>query len=104
VRLARAADLKACWEEGRRWRTTLLELAWRPNQTGHPRIAIVVPRYQFTAVARNRLRRRLRETLRRGALARLPPIDLVVRSKRAAYAAPAAVLRDAMLTGVSQVT
>jgi len=104
VRLARAADLKACWEEGRRWRTTLLELAWRPNQTGHPRIAIVVPRYQFTAVARNRLRRRLRETLRRGALARLPPIDLVVRSKRAAYAAPAPVLRDAMLTGVSQVT
>jgi ribonuclease P protein component len=104
VRLARAADLKACWDGGQRWRTTLLELAWRPNQTGHPRIAIVVPRFQFTAVARNRLRRRLRETLRRGPLARMPSVDLVVRSKRAAYAAPAPALRGAMLAGVSQIT
>jgi len=96
--------MKACWDEGRRWRTTLLELAWRPNQTGHPRIAIVVPRFQFTAVARNRLRRRLRETLRRGPLAQLPSVDLVVRSKRAAYGAPAPELRGAMLMGVSQIT
>jgi ribonuclease P protein component len=45
----------------------------------------VVPRFQFTAVARNRLRRRLKEILRR-QLASLPPVDLVVRAKRAAYA------------------
>jgi ribonuclease P protein component len=44
-------------------------------------------------VARNRLRRRLREILRRGMLAQLPSIDVVVRAKRAAYTAPFAVLR-----------
>ena len=38
-------------------------------------------------MARNRLRRRLREVLRRGPLLALPPVDLVVRAKRTAYAA-----------------
>jgi ribonuclease P protein component len=52
-------------------------------------------------VARNRLRRRLREILRRDVLARLPPIDLVIRAKRAAYAAPFAVLRAELADVVS---
>ena len=103
VRLARSAELTACWEEGRRWRTTHLELAWRPNQAGHPRVAFVVPRFQFTAVARNRLRRRLREVLRREALATLPPVDLVVRTKRVAYAATTSVLRAELTDGMRQV-
>jgi len=50
-------------------------------------------------VARNRLRRRLREILRRDLLRTLPSIDLVIRAKRSAYTAPFAVLR-AELTGV----
>jgi ribonuclease P protein component len=92
-RLARGSELTACWETGRRRRTSLLDLAWRPNRTGHPRTGIIVPRFQSTAVARNRLRRRLREILRRGILQRLPAVDIVVRAKRPAYAAPFAVLR-----------
>jgi ribonuclease P protein component len=104
VRLTRGSELTACWEEGRRWRTPHLELAWRPNRARHLRVAIIVPRFQFTAVARNRLRRRIREVLRREALALLPPVDLVVRSKRAAYAASFAVLRAELTGGVRQVT
>jgi ribonuclease P protein component len=57
-----------------------------------------VPRYQSSAVARNRLRRRLREILRREVLRQLPAIDLVIRAKRSAYAASFADLR-AELTG-----
>jgi len=93
VRLARGSELEACWREGRRVRTPHLDLAWHPNLTPRARAAIVVPRYQFTAVARNRLRRRLREIVRRSVIATLPPIDVVVRAKRAAYDAPFAVLR-----------
>ena len=104
VRLARGSELIACWEEGRRWRTTHLEFAWRPNPAGHPRIAVVVPRFQFTAVARNRLRRRLKESLRRDALASLPSVDLVVRAKRIAYAASVATLRAELAGGVSKIT
>jgi ribonuclease P protein component len=62
-------------------------------------MGIIVPRFQSSAVARNRLRRRLREILRRDVLPQLPPIDIVVRAKRAAYAATFAVLR-AELTDV----
>jgi ribonuclease P protein component len=50
-------------------------------------------------VARNRLRRRLREILRRDVLSTLPAIDLVIRAKRSAYTASFAVLR-AELTGL----
>jgi ribonuclease P protein component len=92
-RLTRGADLTSCWEAGRRRRTPHLDLAWRPNPTGRARTGIIVPRYQSSAVARNRLRRRLREILRREVLSQLPPIDLVIRAKRAAYAASFAVLR-----------
>jgi ribonuclease P protein component len=73
-----------------------LDLAWRPNASARPRAAIIVPRYQYTAVARNRLRRRLREILRRGVLTALPPGDLVIRAKRLAYAASFATLRAAV--------
>jgi ribonuclease P protein component len=104
VRLARGSDLTACWEQGRRWHTPHLDVAWRPNPAGHPRTAIVVPRFQFTAVARNLLRRRLREILRRHLLAALPAVDLVVRAKRAAYAAPFAVLRAELTESVTRIT
>ena len=103
VRLARGSDLTACWQQGRRLRTPHLDLAWRPSPSGHPRSAIVVPRFQFTAVARNRLRRRLREILRRH-IASLPSVDIVVRAKRAAYAAPFASLSAELTESVTRVT
>jgi ribonuclease P protein component len=65
---------------------------------------VIVPRFQRTAVARNRLRRRLRELLRRGPLQQLPPVDLVIRARRAAYDASRAELRAELLQLVSRVT
>ncbi|PYO98986.1 MAG: ribonuclease P protein component [Gemmatimonadetes bacterium] len=101
MRLARGPELAACWEQGRRLRTPHLDLAWRPSPLDHLRTAIVVPRFQFTAVARNRLRRRLKEILRRYPLASLPAVDLVVRAKRLAYTVPFAVLRAELTTSVT---
>ena len=66
-------------------------------------MGIIVPRYQHSAVARNRLRRRLREILRRGPAAALPAVDLVVRAKRAAYSAPFAVLRAELTDAATRV-
>jgi ribonuclease P protein component len=60
-----------------------------------------VPRYQSSVAHRNRLRRRLREILRREVLRSLPSIDVVIRAKRSAYAASFADLR-AELTGVME--
>ena len=104
ARLTRGSELTSCWEAGRRRRTAHLDVAWRPNSAGHARIGIIVPRFQSSAVARNRLRRRLREILRRDVLPQLPPIDLVIRAKRAAYAAPFAALRAELTDVVSTLT
>ena len=73
---------------GRRRRTPRLDIAWYPNDTGHPRLGVVVPRYGSTAVARNRLRRRLREIARRSVLPGLSALDLVVRPRPDAYRSP----------------
>lgn len=104
ARLARGPDLQACLDSGRRARTPHLDLAWRPNPAGHPRMGVIVPRFQHSAVARNRLRRRLREILRRGPLGDLSAVDLVVRAKRSAYTAPFAVLRAELTDAVSRVS
>jgi len=106
ARLTRGSEITSCWEAGRRRRTPHLELAWRPNSTGHARMGIIVPRFQSSAVARNRLRRRLREILRRDVLPflQLPPIDVVIRAKRATYAAPFAALRAELTDVVSTLT
>jgi ribonuclease P protein component len=101
--LRRSAELAACWKEGERVRTPHLELAWRLRRVGGPRAAIVVPRYHYSAVARNRLRRRLREIVRREVLPALGPVDLVVRAKRDAYAAPFAVLRGELSAAARRV-
>lgn len=68
-------------------------MAWRASESGHPRVGIVVPRYRHTAVARNRVRRRLRELMRRRVLASLGSIDLVVRARPDAYDAASPELR-----------
>jgi ribonuclease P protein component len=55
------------------------------SQRTHARVGIVVPRYSHSAVDRNRVKRRLREILRRDVLPALPPLDLTVRASRLAY-------------------
>ena len=84
--------------EGRRRRTAHLEMIWQDNPTGRPRLGLIVPRFQFTAVARNRLRRRLKEIWRRQLQAGLPGGDLVIRVKREAYRLDFAALRAELLT------
>lgn len=96
--------MERCWREGRRIRTAHLDVAWRTNRYARPRAAIIVPRYQYTAVARNRLRRRLREILRRGLMTGLPAIDLIVRAKRPAYEATFATLRAELSDAAGRLT
>lgn len=57
------------------------------NTTGHPRMGLIVPKFQSTAVARNRLRRRLLELWRRQVMAWQGPRDLLIRARREAYGA-----------------
>jgi ribonuclease P protein component len=74
-----------------------LEMVWSDNAVGHPRLGLVVPRFQATAVARNRLRRRLKEVWRREVHSRQPSWDLLIRARREAYEASFTELREELL-------
>lgn len=69
-------------------------MIWTDNTMGHPRLGLIVPKFQRTAVARNRLRRRLREIWRREVRPVQPAWDLIIRARREAYAAPFDQLRQ----------
>jgi ribonuclease P protein component len=56
-------------------------------------MGLIVPKFQSSAVARNRLRRRLREIWRQDIQQRQPAWDLVIRARREAYAAGFDTLR-----------
>jgi ribonuclease P protein component len=50
-------------------------------------VGFVVPKHGQSNVARNRLKRRLREIARLKLLPELPPVDVVIRARREAYVA-----------------
>lgn len=87
----------------RRVHAQFVDVVWRPNALTYARLAVVVPRFHHTAVARNRVRRRLRELVRRGRLATLPAVDLIVRARRAAYGAGFTALQADLTTALARV-
>lgn len=60
-------------------------------------MGLIVPRFQSTAVARNRLRRRLLELWRREVRPGQGGVDLIIRARREAYEAGFAELKTVML-------
>jgi ribonuclease P protein component len=97
LRLTRTAELRRVQQAGRRRRLEHLDVLWTDNQTGHPRMGLIVPKFQSSAVARNRLRRRLRELWRRELMQSIPSWDVVIRARREAYEAGFAALRLQLL-------
>lgn len=62
-----------------------LELYWRPASQPRSRATCITPKFGHTAVERNRLRRRLKELMRRTLLERPDERDYLVRARRPAY-------------------
>jgi ribonuclease P protein component len=94
----RASDIRRCLTHGRRRRFEHLEMIWMDNSTGQPRMGLIVPKFQSSAVARNRLRRRLRDIWRREIQQRQPAWDLVIKTRREAYAASFEALQSQVLS------
>jgi ribonuclease P protein component len=63
------------------------------SDSGFVRVAIVVPKWGFTAVRRNLLKRRLRELSRALLFDRQASSDVVLRARREAYDATFSDLR-----------
>jgi len=92
---------------GRRIPGPLVDVFVAPSPDHRPRIGVIVPRYGHSAVARNRVRRRLKEFARREWL----PLahsngdehDVILRAKRAAYGASYQQLRNSLNARMSDV-
>jgi ribonuclease P protein component len=73
-RLSRSRDFDAVYRQGRSTSTRFLVLYWfdRGEEPGEPRLGLAVPKAAGSAVARNRIKRQLRE-LWRARLEHVPP-------------------------------
>jgi ribonuclease P protein component len=89
--------------EGKRIRTEHLEFRAAVSPLAHPRIGFIVPKHKQTGVARNRLKRWLREITRLRILRALPAVDLVVRARPEAYAASMGALSSDMCRAVDRI-
>src|SRR5215204_1662918 len=84
-RLTRGAEIQAVTREGKRIRTAHLDVRTAASPLGACRVGFIVPKHKQTAVARNRLKRRLRELVRLRLLPGAPAADVVIRARREAY-------------------
>jgi ribonuclease P protein component len=66
------------------------------------RIGLIVPRFKRSAVARNRVKRRLRELVRKQILPTALPVDVVLRIRPEAYDASFDALAKDILRAVEQ--
>jgi ribonuclease P protein component len=97
-------EIQKVAREGKRIRTSYLDVRILASPCGHVRVGIVVPRYAESAVDRNRLKRRLRELVRTQLLPAAPPTDVVIRARPEAYDATFEVLAAALARVVTHLT
>jgi ribonuclease P protein component len=97
-RLRRRADFLRCYRTGRRRQGALAIVYFIPNSLGHPRVGVTASRKVGNAVARHRLKRRIREAYRRWPeRGRLAGLDVVVHLKPEARTADHGVFRAELL-------
>jgi ribonuclease P protein component len=106
ARIHRGTEIRWILRKGSRRRSSHLEVFLTPRASAGaegegPRFGTIVPRYGRTIVARNRLRRRLRELGRREVLPALrnsgKSTDFLVRARPQAYDADFPTLRRELL-------
>jgi ribonuclease P protein component len=95
-RLRRKGDFDAAYARGRRMSDGFFSVTARANDAGTPRLGLAVAvKLAGGAVARNRLRRIVRESFRLHQR-ELPAVDLVVSARPASRAASAPALRASL--------
>jgi ribonuclease P protein component len=86
------------FQQGRKLVAPLFILHVLPTSEPHSRLGLAVSRRIGTAVARNRVKRRVREFFRRHKALLDPPCDVVVVARRGAAEASSAVYTQQFLT------
>jgi len=98
LRLRSKLQFDALYASGKRIDDRFFGLRIKPNGLEHPRVGLAVAvKTAGSGVARNRLRRLVRESFRL-AQHELPGVDIVVAAKIPAREAPATTLRASLAT------
>ena len=98
LRLRSKAQFDAIYASSKRIDDRFFGLRVKPNGLAHPRIGLAVAvKTAGSGVARNRIRRLVRESFRL-AQHQLPAVDIVVSAKNPAREAPAEALRASLAT------
>jgi len=92
--VTRAADLDRVRRQGKRFRTSHLEVRQLASLLRHSRVGLIVPKHRHGSVERNLVKRRLRDAVRRALWPVLltadvqgEPTDLVVWATPSSYTA-----------------
>jgi ribonuclease P protein component len=97
-RITQGAEIRAIIGRGKRSRTAHLDVFISASPVLRSRAGLIVPRHGHRIVDRNRLKRRLREIIRKDVLPRLDAsaaaLDILVRARRDAYQASFDDLND----------
>ena len=95
-RLRRKREFDAAFKDGRRISDSFFSLSVRPNELGFARLGLAIAaRTVGNAVARNRVRRTIKESFRLNQRV-LPAVDIVVGARNAVRAAPNADMRASL--------
>jgi ribonuclease P protein component len=90
------AEFQAVRTKGRRFSDEFFAVSVMHNQHGHPRLGLAIATRIFrTAVARNRIKRLIRESFRMNQYS-LPAVDITFSARDAAGKAAAAALRASL--------
>jgi ribonuclease P protein component len=90
-------EIRRVLRTGRRSRREHLDILWATSDRPAPRLGLLVPRLGQTAVARNRLRRRLKELWRKELQHSVSAVDVLFRARKESYEASMAQLRADLL-------
>jgi ribonuclease P protein component len=106
TRIHRGSEIRELLKQGKREKKPHVEIFFGPSPGSRSRLGLIVPKYGYSVVERNLVKRRLREIGRRLALPALGgrgvPTDLLVRAKRSAYGADYTVLESEIRTAVEE--
>ncbi len=95
-RLRKRHEFLAVQRGGRRFRTDLFTVAWRSGPEPWPRLGITASRKVGNAVARNRIKRRIRELFRRNKTVLPRATDIVFIANPRTSTAPYDALADCL--------
>lgn len=90
-------------QSGERVRGSFFDVRWLESPFGATRVALVAPKHGRNSVARNKLKRRMREIARNVVLPTPVSFDMLFRARPEAYAAQFAELEADVTRAIAKV-